>query len=321
MICSIIVTAYNQVSTIAQTIESILSQNCNFSFEIIIGDDCSTDGTRAVCLEYYTKYPKIIHLLFHEINRGVAANFVLCVKKALGKYISICAADDFWHNKSKLQLEVDFLEKKKDYGFIYTDYDKLNVNTGKITKYWLKTSGFFPYQGKGLIKLFFAGKVQALTLTVMFRKELFEKYVPVNDYIKLEFPIEDWPTWLILSKYTKIGYLPDSTGTYRYGHESLSNLKEYSKIEEKYRREKIMYKYLCDMFPQDLQFEEIQYDMYVFSILLNMAFKQNDYDKAKMYGKKLDNGSIKVLCSKNKIFFYLFVLLKRFRNSRKEINI
>jgi len=314
MICSVIVTSYNQAATIAQTLDSILLQKCNFTFEIIIGDDYSTDGTRDICRSYQKNYPEIVHLLFHKKNVGVAANFVLSVGKANGKYIAICAADDYWHNHLKLQLQVDFLEKNEDYGFVYTDYDKLNVNTGKTIKKWFKTSEIITYQGENLLRLFFAGKVPALTLTVMFRKELFDKYIPVSDYLKLKFPIEDWPTWLILSKYTKICYLQESTATYRYGHESLSNPKSYNKIEEKYRREKIMYKYLCDMFPDDLLFDENNYDTYVLSILLNYAFKKSDYVKAKEFGRKTGSRSIKAVCSQNRILFLIYVLLKKVRS-------
>jgi len=313
-IVSVIVTAYNQASTITQTLDSILSQKCTFPFEIIIGDDCSTDGTREICLAYKEKYPEIIHLFFHEINGGIAINFVLSIKKAKGKYIAVCAADDFWHNQSKLQLEVDFLENNSDYGLVYSDYDKLNINTEQVTRNWFKTSQITTYQGEGLVKLFFAGNVPALTLTVLFRKDLYDKYVPFEDYIKFEFPIEDWPTWLILSKYTKIGFLPESTATYRFGHESLSNPENYCKIEEKYAKEKIMYKYLCDRFPEDLLYDGNNYDCYINSILLNLAFKQKDFIKAKEFGKKIGNKSVKVLCSQNRILFWMFVLFKRIKN-------
>ena len=311
---SIIVTAFNQVETITKTLNSILLQKCNFPFEIIIGDDCSTDGTRDICIAFKKKYPEIISLLFQKINVGIATNFVSSVEEAKGKYIAVCAADDFWHNESKLQLEVDFLDYNEDYGFVYTDFDKLNIKTGKTTKSWIKTSKIFPYQGEGLINQFFTGKVPALTLTVLFRKEIYDKYIPASDYIKYKFPIEDWPTWLIMSKYTKFGYLSDSTATYRFGHESLSNPKTYYKIEEKYAREKIMYKYLCDMFPEDLQYDVKEYDIYVLYILLNKAFKQKDFNKAKEFGQKIDIKSIKVICSKNRILFWIYVFLKRIRN-------
>lgn len=268
---SVIVTAYNQADTIEQTIMHILKQKCHFPFEIIIGDDCSNDGTKDICIEYEKKYPGIIKNIIHETNKGVGVNFVLCVKKAMGEYIAICAADDFWHNPLKLQLQSDFLDSHPDYGLVYTEHDRLNSRTNILTNNWIKSSGTTVYQGNGLFKAFAQGRVPALAHTVVFRKSLFDKFVPADDYIKLQFPIEDWPTWLILSKYTKIGYLPISTATYRYGSESLSNPLSYNKIVAKYAKEEIMYKYLCDLFPEDLHLYENEWDIKVNRILLNLA--------------------------------------------------
>src|SRR5205823_1701392 len=111
-------------------------------------------------------------------------------------------------------------------------------------------------EGGGLMKEIFKGKVPMLTLTVFFRKELFDKYVPGDDFIKNKFSLEDWPTWLILSKYSKIKYLPVSTATYRRGHDSISNPLQYEKIEKRFKTEHVMYKYLCDRYPDDLVYDE-----------------------------------------------------------------
>jgi glycosyltransferase involved in cell wall biosynthesis len=310
---SVIVTSFNQEKTIAQTLDSIICQKCNFFFEIIIGDDYSTDGTRNLILDYEQRFPDIIKPLFQISNTGVAANFVSCVRKAKGKFVAICAADDFWHNPAKLQLQVNFFKTNPDYGLLYTDYDKLNIHKCKIVKSYLKTSNKTIYEGEGLVNFFFSGKVPVLTLTVMFRKDLFDKYIPADDYIKLKFPLEDWPTWMILSKYTKIAYLPVSTATYRYGHESISNPLQYDKIENRFAREKVMYKYLCDMFPEDLLYNENEYIIYSNSILLNLAFKRFDYQSARNYALRLTelgSNEIKINMARNWIPFRVYALLK-----------
>lgn len=315
-VCSIIVTTYNQATTIAQTLNSILTQKCNFSFEIIIGDDCSTDNTQNICTDYKARFPKIINLVVHNENIGVGANFALCIKEAHGKYVGICAADDFWHNPNKLQLQVDYMEAHPEHGLLYTDYNKLNIKNGKIIYDFIKKSKLNPYEGSGLIKRFFHGQVPALTLTVMFRKSLFEKFVPAEDYIKYRFPIEDWNTWLILSKYSEIGYLPISTATYRYGHESLSNILNYERVECKNNKEKFMYQYICSMFPDDLTYDETEYLIYTKGILLNLAYKKSDYNCAKKYAqqiKKLGSNPIKVKMASTWCTFKLFVLAKRIR--------
>lgn len=311
--CTVIVTAYNQVTTISQTLESILNQECNFKYDIVICDDHSKDGTSNLCLDYKKKFPEMIHIKYQPENLGVAANFSYAIKQSKGEYIAICAADDYWHNNSKLQMQVDFLDNHPDYGMVYTDYDKLNVINGKIKKNFLIKSKIKLYEGAGLIEAFFQGKVAALTLTVMVRKELLHKYVPLNDYIKYKFPSEDWITWLIISKYSKIGCIPLSTSTYRYGHESLSNINNYVDIEKRFNKEHFMYKYLCDLFPEDIKYDKNGYLIYANRIFLNLSYKRFDYKAAYKYSAILINlGSKrkKELLSRNRITFYMFAIMK-----------
>lgn len=315
---SVIVTAFNQGATISQTLDSIIVQKCSFGFEIIIGDDFSQDGTREICSKYETDHPGTITTVRHTENRGVAANFVSCMSLAKGKYIAICAADDFWHNPYKLQLQVDYLEYHSECGLLYTDYDKLNIRNGKLHKNHLKLSKKNIYEGKNLISSIFEGRVPILTLTVMFRKELFDRYIPVNDYIKNRFPLEDWPTWIILSKHTGIGYLQVSTGTYRFGHESISNLLTYEKIESRFIKEQIMYKYLCDMFPEELHYNHTGFQCYKNNILLNLAYNLSDFKKAKLYSKRLNEfgyKSMKTTMTNNLVLFYTLAILKKIKNN------
>ena len=65
---SVVVTTYNQQDTIARTLDSILRQECGFDYEIVIGEDCSTDGTLAVCREYARRFNGKIRLGFTAVN-------------------------------------------------------------------------------------------------------------------------------------------------------------------------------------------------------------------------------------------------------------
>jgi len=155
----------------------------------------------------------------------------------------------------------------------------------------------------------------------MFRKELFDTYIPAEDYIKLRFPLEDWPTWLILSKYTKIGYLPVSTATYRYGHESITNPHVYEKFENRLYSEKKMIEYLCKLFPQDFKYSEEYISEYIDLRLLNLAYKLNDFSSANKYAlllTKKNNRTFKVRSAKYFITFKFFLLLKKIRNFSRE---
>lgn len=119
-ICSI---TYNHAPFIRQCLDGFLMQQCNFSIEIIINDDCSTDGTTEIIREYAKKYPDKIFPIFHEENqyskgvRGMLKKFVF--PKARGKYIALCEGDDYWTDPLKLQKQVDFLESHPDYSMCF----------------------------------------------------------------------------------------------------------------------------------------------------------------------------------------------------------
>lgn len=112
---SVGMTVYNQEKFVAQAIESVLRQKTNFDFELVIAEDCSTDNSRLICIEYAKKYPEKIKLLLQKNNVGLKKQS-LCLKKACtGVYRAHLEGDDFWIDDYKLQKQVDFLEAHKDY--------------------------------------------------------------------------------------------------------------------------------------------------------------------------------------------------------------
>lgn len=318
IVASVIVTSFNQEATIHQTLLSILQQKCDFVFEVIIADDCSIDKTQKIAEEYQSKFPDVIKLDFRNENLGVGSNWALSVKGAQGKYIFTCAADDYWHQVDKLQIQVAYMEQHLSCGLLYTDYNVIDSNKNKIIQSYLTSTLQQCPQGSGLMTQIFAGKVPILTLTTCFRKELFDMYIPVEDYVKYRFPLEDWPTWIILSKYCKIGYLPFSSATYRRGHESLSNISDYDKTEKRFKAEHKVYQYICRMFPDDLIYNESGYLVYTDTIMLSLAYKKNDYFKAKEYAKKLHLKGFrnnKTIFATNWVLFKIFNLLKSLKQN------
>jgi len=310
---SVLIITYNQQHYISQCIESVLEQESDFPFEIIIGEDFGSDNTRNICIAYQQKYPDIIKLILHESNGGVVNNWLTCIQSARGKYIAQCAGDDYWHNPDKLQLQFDYMESNPDCGIIHTDFDELNIVSNKIINSVYKTDSINIKQGY-LQKEIFDGSLKMCAATICFRKDLFDKYIPVEKYLELSFPIEDWPTLLILSHYSKVDYLDISTVTYRKGHESISNPRSYEKTIDRFTREKRMYKYLCDLFPDDLQYVEKDYDIYSNGVLLGLAHKRGDVDKAKEFATKmleLGDRSLRTRLSVNWLGFWCFSLMKK----------
>jgi glycosyltransferase involved in cell wall biosynthesis len=115
LMVSVCCTTYNHKPFITQTVESFLMQQTNFKFEIVIGDDCSTDGTSEILKSFKERYPEKIRIISAKKNVGAHQNMSNTVKTCKGKYIALCDGDDYWTDPFKLQKQVDFLEQNPEY--------------------------------------------------------------------------------------------------------------------------------------------------------------------------------------------------------------
>lgn len=116
---SVFVVTYNQEQYIRQCLDSIVMQKTNFDYEVIIGEDCSTDNTPQICDEYADKYP-FIHVYHHPKNIGLLKNWEFVMNRCQGEYIALLEGDDYWIDENKLQRQVDWLEAHPDYTLTFT---------------------------------------------------------------------------------------------------------------------------------------------------------------------------------------------------------
>lgn len=110
---SVCVVTYNQEKYIRQCLQSIVDQETDFYFEVIVGDDCSTDGTRAIVQEFLDHYPAIIKPIFNDVNIGAYRNFVFVHNQAIGEYVAHMDGDDFML-PGKLKIQADALDNNPD---------------------------------------------------------------------------------------------------------------------------------------------------------------------------------------------------------------
>lgn len=115
---SVMMTTFNHENYISQAIESVLAQKVDFQFELIVGDDASTDRTSEIIKQYVQKYPNIIKHIRQEKNLGPTRNGYECLLHARGKYIACCEGDDYWCDANKLQKQVDFLDSFPQYSAV-----------------------------------------------------------------------------------------------------------------------------------------------------------------------------------------------------------
>lgn len=114
LLVSINCITYNHEDYIADAIESFLIQKTNFEFEILIGEDCSTDNTKKILEKFLILYPGKIRLITSEKNVGARENSRRLLENSLGKYIAVCEGDDYWTDPYKLQKQVDYMENNPE---------------------------------------------------------------------------------------------------------------------------------------------------------------------------------------------------------------
>lgn len=111
---SICCITYNQEDFIADAIEGFLMQKTEFPYEILIGEDCSTDRTKDIVLGYAESNPDRIKLFISEKNMGGQKNFENLTEQSRGKYIALCEGDDYWTDPLKIQKQIAFLERNPE---------------------------------------------------------------------------------------------------------------------------------------------------------------------------------------------------------------
>ncbi|MEM7104571.1 MAG: glycosyltransferase [Bacteroidota bacterium] len=134
MLVSVAIISYNHKPFIKKAIDSVLMQETDFEFEIIIGDDGSTDGTQEILKQYQIKHPQKFRLILAEANEGVYNNVVKILRHCQGKYVAVLEGDDYWTYEQKLQKQTLFLENNSEFSGCCHDTQiiKEGLKTGDI---------------------------------------------------------------------------------------------------------------------------------------------------------------------------------------------
>lgn len=202
-------------------------QKVNFPIEFIIAEDCSTDGTLAICKEYADKYPDLIKLITSEKNVGAKANERRAMKVANGKYVAFCEGDDYWTDPLKLQKQVDFLEKNPEYSVTFHRCKHFNVVDGTTKD---DQCGFlFQNDEDGVditVEMFF-DKWITQPLTMVYRASMFD----LDDMLKYKYYCDTYQIFHLLLNGK--GYLFAFNGGIRIRQEAgiYSTLDEFNRAK------------------------------------------------------------------------------------------
>ncbi|MBE6319857.1 MAG: glycosyltransferase [Bacteroidales bacterium] len=173
---SICCITYNHAQFIRKCLDGFLMQQTDFPIEILIHDDCSTDGTTEIIKEYEARYPKLIFPIYEDVNQyqnGKSAEIDLYnYRRARGKYIAYCEGDDYWTDPQKLQKQVDFMEENSDYSVCFHDCMVSNIWNGICEKKSILSTDD---DCDITVDEFLNGKNRiGQPLTMLFRKEVYD---------------------------------------------------------------------------------------------------------------------------------------------------
>ena len=204
---SICIITYNQEDYISEAIESILSQETGHAYEIIIGEDCSTDNTGHICLDYQKKYPDTIKVINQDSNLGLIGNFVSTIQAACGEYIALCDGDDYWIDPLKLDKQIQHFDSHMECGLVHTNKKILQDGIVYENEATASSANYEELLLNSYISV----------PTVMFRKTLAENYL--TDIVQLSsdrgWKMQDYPLWLHIGMNNKICYIDEYTAMYR----------------------------------------------------------------------------------------------------------
>lgn len=224
-VVSVICLSYNHKDIIEQCIKGVLSQETNFSYEFLIHDDASTDGTIEILQEYAAKFSVIKLFIQQENQYSKGEGFVgipICLNKAQGKYIAFCEGDDYWIDKHKLQKQYDAFVHDDTISLVYTNFNVVDMNNNllnieKFNKYKERsTSGYLFYD-------LLLNYNHIMTLTTMIKKEFL---------VNLPSYYFDYGFFLNALRNGKALYLNDITANYRINPFSVTNTSSVSLVHD-----------------------------------------------------------------------------------------
>lgn len=199
---SVLFITYNHAATVRQALDSALAQRTSFPVEILVGDDCSTDGTREIVREYARAHPDRLRALLHPTNLGFFGkhNFLAVHREARAPYAILLEGDDYWIDPSKLQRQADFLDARPECSACF--HDCLVQDGPRLDPRRLYLASTVK-RDLGLKEVI--GDMFPHTTTVMFRRGIFGPFPAWFDALELT----DLALMSLLASRGPLGYLGD----------------------------------------------------------------------------------------------------------------
>jgi glycosyltransferase involved in cell wall biosynthesis len=224
---SVTLICYNQEKFISESIESVLMQKTNFDFEVIIGDDGSSDRTKTIISEYASNDNRIVFVNRIQ-NLGLQENIADIFERCSGKYIALMEGDDYWIDENKLQMQFDFLEENDDCTVCFTNsitFTDSFFENGKLLygEYGRKA----PPKKIFNLDEYISKGYSIPNNTKMFRRESIPQNLPDIFFKSIQW---DWLLHVLSGTKGNYGYIDKTTLAYRRHENTIINKKNSEKI-------------------------------------------------------------------------------------------
>jgi len=288
MLLSVHLITYNNEQYIEDTLQSILKQEVDFDYEIVIGDDCSTDETIKIINIYAAKYPNIFKVVKNEKQLGILRNFKATLDRCNGVFVFDIAGDDLLKTNDALQKMVNVLNNDTSLGFVDTGFDSFNVESKTTMAF--KNKFILNSSKENYIEAVLLGEI--IPIGHCFRKEYLYKYVDFETYIKMNIAIEDYPILVDMIMHTKFERINESLHTYTV---HLNSYSHQQNIEEQIFQSNQMND-LFNLFSKKYNFPEKlknKFSNYHYKTLLYYARVSLNEEMAKTVYRKIKHKSLK----------------------------
>ena len=298
----VICLTYNHKDYIEQALRGFVMQKVDFLYEVLVGDDCSTDGTTEIIKKYSQKYPDIIKLIKRKKNLGSMLNGQDLRKRIKAEYICYCEGDDYWTDENKLQKQVDFLDTHPEYRGCFHDAEILKPKD----KYWYADEAYeYDKEGKRYLPRSKKGFVKKHKYTV---PDLIGNYIIHTATIMYRWNYNiEFPAWMnecrggdIIIQMLQCGkggyyyYMPEAMSVYRVanGVSAYKNHKDLVKISK--IDTLLTYQKLKEYFSPNYEKEFSTFMQANFAQLFRYINQEEDVDLLEKFIKNFPNKYIKL---------------------------
>jgi glycosyltransferase involved in cell wall biosynthesis len=234
---SVLLITYNHEPYIGQAIEGVLFQETDFSIELVIGEDCSTDRTREIVMKYQKKHSDIIRVITSDQNVGARKNGQRTLQACRGKYIAFCEGDDYWHDPNKLQIQYDYLEMHPECGLVKTDYDvhdqRIGIHRHNVLHDRSRSFDFASTPMATFLAIL-DQRYFPRSCTIMVVKRLLDQIISSDAELHRSnrFLMGDTQKWAEMALISEVHYIDISTATYRISPGSASRPRKIKRAAE-----------------------------------------------------------------------------------------